>query len=180
MPASAPYVDYARWLASVIILPTINIGTKYPGEAFIDARLILGMERMLEDFRIPFEQALNEVIIPRIEMNFASEGNPKWVRLAQSTVEKRGSAHPILVESGYLKMMAAQEMFWVVEKDVMWFNPSAFAAMVRYGQFHESGTRLMPARPFLSFDDTDIELVELIFTAYIAEVIGMMWGEYEI
>lgn len=166
-------------LAQFLIFPEIEFSRIFSDTAYIDARLIDGLSQAFDSFAEPFTTSLYEVILPRIAENFQMEGNPKWAALAEATVRERGSAHPILQRTGNLFSNATSPAYWVIQPDMMFPSAASFAAAVPYGAFHQSGTFMMPQRPFMSFSGTEVNLVEIVFISWLAEKIAEMWGDYE-
>lgn len=134
--------------------------TFYP-RAKVVANDVDRLRRKIRSFREPLNIALRAVIIPSIKLNFAVEGRPKWAPLAASTVRKRGSAHPILVRKRKLKRAATQINIWSVSRYDL--EVTGLDEKVHYAKFHQGGTQFMPARPFMLYQDQDIENIERVF-----------------
>jgi phage gpG-like protein len=86
------------------------------------------------------EEASNE-----IAENFAAEGRPtKWPSLAESTIAKRGTDGPILVDTGELEAEATDPSSWAIVAS----GQSVVASLnVRDdSKFHLTGTQFMPQR----------------------------------
>ena len=85
------------------------------------------------------------------EGGFASGG---WAPLADSTVRRRGSAHPILVEHGDLKASltdaAAKGAIREITSDSLFVGTD-----IDYAPFHQRGTGRMPRRRPVEFRDAD-------------------------
>lgn len=69
----------------------------------------------------PFEKELGAAIRASVAENFANEGigNQKWAMLADSTIRKRGNAHPILEVTGALKRAATTDLKVQVDGSVL-------------------------------------------------------------
>lgn len=115
----------------------------------------------LRSFREPLNITLRAVVIPSIKKNFAVEGRPKWWPLDGNTVAKRGSAHPILVRKGKLKRVSTQINIWSISRDDM--EVTGLDERVPYAKFHQAGTRFMPARPFMAWQNEDVRNTERVF-----------------
>jgi hypothetical protein len=77
-----------------------------------------------------------------------SVGGSKWARLKPSTVARRGSAHPILDDTGSMRELAimAVEGSYSIVGPIGW---DGLADVAGIGAWHQYGTDRMPARPFL-------------------------------
>lgn len=72
----------------------------------------------IRSFREPLTRAVKEVMIPSFKKNFDQEGRPdKWEPLAPYTVERRRSAHPILVRTGRLRKVATSFSIWEISQN---------------------------------------------------------------
>lgn len=87
---------------------------------------------------------------------FASEGHRAsggWQELADATVVRRGTAHPILDETGRLKDEMTDSGNIEIGPDFMHFTlPDEID---HYGAFHQSGTTEMPQRKPFEWTETD-------------------------
>ncbi|APT75287.1 hypothetical protein LN42_01940 [Marinitoga sp. 1137] len=98
--------------------------------------------------------------------NFDEQGteNGKWKDLSKSTKEhkkrKKGTAYPILVDSGKLKKSFNTSYTKYTAK--VWTG-------VKYGVYHQTGTRKMPKRPFMHIRDEHIEIIKKIILKYLEE-----------
>lgn len=87
---------------------------------------------------------------------FASEGGNSggWAPLAPSTVRRRGSAHPILFQTGRLQQSltsaGARDSVRRVTADSLEVGTS-----VPYARFHQQGTARMPRRRPVEFTEVD-------------------------
>jgi phage gpG-like protein len=109
------------------------------------------------------------------ERRFDAEG-PGWRKLASSTVARRGSAHPILNETGVLRRSLTTKgaRYAVVEPtpDGLFMGTS-----YKVARFHQDGTHgagrdhsvSMPARPVVDITQADAE----VFGAILSE---WFWG----
>lgn len=91
-----------------------------------------------------------------IREQFDSEGRRAsggWADLAPSTVARRGSAHPILQDTGALVQELTDEGNIDVTDDYMHLQIAD--DVDAYGRLHQSGTSRMPQRRPLEFTDLD-------------------------
>lgn len=119
----------------------------------------------IRSFREPLQQAVRTVIIPSIRTNFAAEGRPKWRPLAPATVLDRGASGPILDRTGRLKKVATQLNIWSYTKDQA--TITGIDSRVKYATYHQSGTRKMPQRAFVLFQEEDIDRIQQIFYEFV-------------
>lgn len=132
------------------------------------------MQRRLSDFREPLLTSLQTVIIPSISANFAAQGRPKWKPLALATViSRRGRTGPILHRTGTLLLSVTSEANWVVTKELLTLN---YLSIPEYGAYHQTGTRKMPARPFVMYQPQDVEAIALIFESWVGGIANEEWG----
>ncbi len=155
-------------------LPKISIGEGFYTNAILVAQGIDNVDRSFRDFREPLTRSLVEVILPSIRENFDSEGRPPWQRLSEATVERRGSAHPILEDSGRLRSAATSAQTWRVTQDTV--TPEDIDDIVPYAKYIQGGTKLMPARPFLVLQSEDGDKVQVIFDRWMDETIRIKGG----
>lgn len=153
--------------------PTFTIG-----EGLLEqiAALVADVERMkfkLSETQIPLRQALRDVILPSINENFNAGGRPGWRPLAESTVEKRGSATPILQRSGDLRKSATSAANWDVTRDTL----QMVGMSVSYGAIHQGGAprASIPARPFAVFQPEDEVAIEALFGRWIDIIVAETW-----
>ncbi len=125
----------------------------------------------LSQIEEPMHRIVNDVLVPEIEENFQTEGHGAWEQLAPATALKRGSAHPILMETGQMREAATSPQAWSVERS----GSSAFASfnpdVTEYAKFHISGTSFMPVRDFGTFEADVEDQVEDIFDEWLDEAI---------
>jgi phage gpG-like protein len=156
-----------------VVFPQISIGEGFYPEVLVFAENIDRLAMALRDFRDPLTESVNTVIIPSISQNFDSEGRPPWAELAESTVEQRGDAHPILNRTGSLKSAATSFGIWFItnsEASIQGIDK------VHYAKFHQGGTINMPARPFIGYQDQDVDQIEGIFSIWLDENIRIKGG----
>jgi len=92
-----------------------------------------------------------------------SKGGLKWAPLAPSTVKRRGSAHPILRDSGQMKDMAwgAAAGTYRCDHDKMSWDVEDVG--VEYAKWVEHGTPRMPPRHFfLTPNDPELEKADAL------------------
>lgn len=152
-------------------------------QAYIDARDIERLAASVRTFRVPLERSLNQVVIPAIQKNFDAEGRPKWAPLSAETLLTRktdkktvGRQVKILDRTGFLKRVATQKNLWDVKDDQLLLRSVYFSQRVKYSSFHQTGTRNMPQRVFMSLAGDDVEKVEEVFDEWLGERIRHFWG----
>lgn len=115
----------------------------------------------IKSLREPLTKSIREVVIPSIRKNFDAEGRPPWRPLAESTVRRRGTAHPILNDKGTLKKKATQFNIWTIGSDSA--AMTGLDSRVKYAGYHQGGTRNMPQREFVLYQEQDQRDIEEIF-----------------
>jgi phage gpG-like protein len=101
---------------------------------------------------------------------FASGG---WAPLADSTVRRRGSAHPILDDHGDLRASLTDAAAKGAIRDIT--SDSLFVGTdVDYAQYHQQGTSRMPRRRPVEFREADrrrwVKAIQRYLTTGQAEV----------
>jgi phage gpG-like protein len=109
---------------------------------------------------------VRSVAIETVKQNFEAGGNPPWERLKESTIEAKGSDR-ILFDSGAGMASATSLARWNIFQDEAEYRGDSFPKSTAYMRFHESGTDLMPARPFAVLQDDDERAVNGIFHAWV-------------
>jgi phage gpG-like protein len=117
-------------------------------------------------FRVPLQGSVRSVAVPSVKENFEAGGNPPWVRLKESTIEAKGHDRP-LFDSGAGMASATSLARWHVAHDEAEYRGDSFPKSTAYMRFHESGTDLMPARPFAVLQDDDERAVNGIFHTWV-------------
>ena len=154
-------------------LPTVIIGQDFWPQVEVLQNKLNKFGETFTDFREPLKKVVTQVMIPSINTNFAVGGRPPWQQLAIGTLENRrlsSTSATILVDTGHLRKKATQVNMWVVGRDEL--RPLAFGPLVSYGIFHQSGTRHMPARPFVVLQDDDVSEIVRIFDEWITSEIN--------
>ena len=100
-----------------------------------------------------------------VSRNFEREsaGDDPWAALAPSTIEGR-------VRAGYPPGPILQRTH-ALASSISGGHGKDFAEVgtgVEYGQYHQTGTRKMPARPFLIATERDLDLIGEAIADYIA------------
>lgn len=145
--------------------------------AIPDLSLIVGsltrFAGSLRSLKEPLERSVNEVIIPRIKENFASESDAGegWDQLKPATVRQRGSAHPILQDSGKLLRVATSKHIWEIDGQAGTAQITSLPG-VEYGFLHDTGTSIMAARPFANITEGDIAEIREIFEEFLQDRIN--------
>jgi len=172
---------YAKLLQSVGMLaqtmsdfPKMEIGVELYPQLMALSVDMSELARAEQDFRLPLEKALMEVILPSIKENFNVGGRPPWKPLAKTTVSNRGSATPILVDSGTLQSKATSKSIWQVTKDDV--HVQNLDEQVSYASYIQGGTRNMVARQFIMIQDQDFDAIERIFSDWWEDLIRTKGG----
>lgn len=117
----------------------------------------------IKSFREPLEKSIRQVMSPSFVRNFEYSGRPvRWRELAPATQKKRGVTAMPLVKSLTLVKVVNQRNIWQIN------GPKGTAqvtnlARAPYGAVHQTGARYIPERPFLLFQNQDIDDIEEIF-----------------
>lgn len=155
-------------------LPRIEIGDDFFRQITVTETVLEIIDRRLSDFREPLQGALQYILVPSVEYNFADGGRPKWAPLAPATVKSRKAIGPILYRTGTLYEAATDPNNWTVATDFVGLFD--LDMVVSYAAYHQIGTRKMPARPYVEYQPEDIEAIMSLFEAWIEHVIDEEWG----
>jgi phage gpG-like protein len=91
----------------------------------------------IRSMREPLQRSIKEVMIPSFAANFAAGGRPTWDDLSPATVARRGSARPILIQSGALAKVMSQQNIWSVGPTTATIK--SLPQKVWYGNVHQGG-----------------------------------------
>lgn len=83
----------------------------------------------------------------KVMENFENEGNPRWKPLSKKYLERK------LQVKGTSKIL---EFHGKLKQSISTRSTGQYAKVftgVKYGVYHQTGTRKMPARPFMPSDD---------------------------
>lgn len=125
----------------------------------------------LDDFQEPLQASLELVILPSIAKNFEVGGRPKWAPLSYPYVVNRRPA-PILVQTGALFQATQSMQNWDVGPNSITMNG---IASVKYAAYHQTGTRKMPARPYVMIQPEDVSAIVQIFEIWVDGLIDRYW-----
>lgn len=151
--------------------PRITFDPKfYRDIAAIEAAIDL-LGRNLDDFQEPLRAALELVIMPSIATNFQVGGRPKWDKLSYpySIIRRPG---PILIQTGHMFQATQGTENWDVGPNSITMNG---ISGVKYANFHQTGTRRMPARPYVMYQPEDVEGITQIFEIWVDGLIDRYW-----
>jgi phage gpG-like protein len=149
----------------MVLFPQIDATGSFVRDSLVLAGDLDMAALSIKSLREPLTKSVKQVIIPSIRKNFDAEGRPAWRQLADSTVARRGTSHPILDEKGTLKKRATQFNIWTIGRDSAAIT--GLDSRVKYAGFHQGGTRNMPQRAFIMFQDEDEREIEEIFYEFI-------------
>lgn len=149
----------------------------------------LGLD--IRSFKVPLKRAVQQVVIPSIQMNFHKHGRPRWTPLASSTVDQKGHAVPLFL-TGALRSTMKQIGIWHIDTEKalitdlpekVWYGVihQAGASGHRYKSFHDEvvdryvnigQSGAIPARPFAMIQPEDEEAIEQVFVEWLNERIA--------
>lgn len=151
--------------------PRITFDPKfYRDIAAIEAAIEL-LGRNLDDFQEPLRASLELVIMPSIATNFQVGGRPKWQALSYPYSVYRRPA-PILIQTGSMFQATQSMQNWDVGPNSITMNGMSG---VKYANFHQTGTRKMPARPYVMYQPEDVEGITQIFEIWVDGLIDRYW-----
>lgn len=135
----------------------------------------------IQSFKEPLTTAVNKVVIPGIQQNFAVGGRPPWPPLSDSTLVRKGGDDRILIRSGKLARVAAQKNVWQINGGYGIGEGTAKMTGlpgVEYGFYHLTGTSRMPIRDFLTINEEEAQAIEDIFGDYVDMRIARALGKF--
>lgn len=152
-----------------------SVSIKLFGDDFF-RRKILAMRFRAADMS-PVLRNVGELWTDIIEDTFASEGvrilGHRWRKLQPSTISRRGSAHPILVDSAEMLIeMTGPESVRVSDDSVTLELPENVETKAVSHQFgyHNALTGTdVPARPMIGFTPLDRRVFRTMITDYLTE-----------
>lgn len=165
---SAPdWTGYFGAQSALISFPILEI----TGDFYRDSLILAGdLDRLalnIRSLREPLTRAVKEVIIPSIRANFSAEGRPSWAPLALDTIRIRGASGPILNRTGILLRTATQFNIWKIDMDSAVIV--SLDSKVKYAKYHQSGTKNMPQREFIKYQEHDEIEIEAIFYSWLVD-----------
>lgn len=140
----------------------------------------------IRSFHEPLKRCVQQVMIPSIRANFDAQGRPPWAPYAASTVEfhemlGRSMSTSLLNKTGALRRTATTLTVWSIGQDEAKFN--GLPGSVWYGNLHQSGGHggkqagkgIIPARPFVMYQDEDGDKIVEVFARWLDERIAKRW-----
>lgn len=130
----------------------------------------------IRSFREPLDRAVRQVLVPDIQDQFSSGGNPRWKELAASTKEAKkrmGLDRGILVRTGDLRKAATQISQWKVTSDNAYYI--GLPSSVSYGYPMDMGfdnartNRHVDPREFIRLTSRQEDAIEVIFEEWLEE-----------
>lgn len=122
-----------------------------------------GLEERSMDLTVPLKQSI-QVMLASIDENFSAQGRPfPWAPLSPGYLRRKmrqGYSPNILQRTG--RMMSS--IVGVASKDRL-----EIGTAIPYAPFHQFGTRTMPMRKFLAFQDADLEDIKFLIQRYVAQ-----------
>ena len=125
------------------------------------ATILDGYADKLKSFREPLG-LVGAYLERKANIRFVTQTDPtgkKWAPLRPSTLARKKAGLPILTNTGNLRASIA--FLPPSDKEVR-VKPS-----VRYGIYHQTGTKRMVARPFMGFEKGDAEAISRIIKRYL-------------
>lgn len=151
--------------------PRITFDPKFYRDISAIQAAIELLGRNLDDFQEPLRASLELVIQPSIATNFAVGGRPKWAKLSFPYIILRRPA-PVLIQTGALFQATQDPTNWTITPNsVMLTGIDA----VKYANFHQTGTRKMPARPYVMYQPEDLVQISQIFEIWVDGLIDRYW-----
>lgn len=153
-------------------MPTVNIEAEWFPPLQILAEILDHVSGELQNFSEPLRSSINNVVAPSIARNFDAGGRPAWVPLSEATVKIRGSAGPILDRTGTLRASASSPGLWEFTQTDAYLP----GLPIWYGVLHQEGfggsgrAHPIPARPFIMFQEEDVDAIEQTFVDWLGEV----------
>lgn len=127
-------------------------------EVFGDVQLARNLDRWADaiDDASPAFEAMADDFLDIDAAQFASEGGRSggWAPLAPSTVRSRGSAHPILFESGRLQQSLTTRSSTDAVRRIT-ADSLEVGTTVPWARYHQTGTARMPRRRPVEFTEVD-------------------------
>jgi len=121
----------------------------------------------LQDVHSLLEMITDDVMIPSVHENFLAGGRPSWDPLAPGTVAQKKN-ESILIETGNLLDVAISPYTWVITATQGEGEVSVSSLPgAEYGYYHSTGTRFMPMREFLTFQEEDLAKIDLALGGWV-------------
>jgi phage gpG-like protein len=129
----------------------------------------------------PFWDAVEMHMLDSLTQNFEQEGRPiKWEPLSPVTIEAKGSS-AILQDTGALKGSINSSntdrsqdslMLWAGEVHGLFHQYVDLDPMDQFGMINKNQKAPMPMRPFILFQDEDIDTIEEIGANYLQDIMN--------
>lgn len=138
----------------------MNVVINISGIGAVNAKLE-GVVSRSQDLTVPMKMGA-QLMMGSVNDNFSQSGRPSaWRALAPSTLRqkiRKGYSSRPLVRTGILKSSISPK----VDKESFRVGTS-----VSYAGYNQFGTRKMPARPFVVFQDHDVQDINKLVVDYI-------------
>lgn len=136
-------------------------------EVKIDASQVNELIRKMKNLTFkPVMKRIGVYMVNSVQKNFDAQGRPKkWAPLSENYRKwktKHGFSDRILILTNTLRKS--------INYKASDFETRVFAGE-KYGVYHQTGTRKMPARPFLVIQEEDKTFIKRIIDEYIKQVI---------
>jgi len=144
-------------------MPSFDVKVKVTGAQEVQV-LLNSVKQRMATLSTPLK-ASRLLMLRSIDNNFKSSGRPiTWKPLALSTLRwkmKHGYSSKPLIRKGLL----IKSIVGKIQGD----NKLIMGTVVPYAKYHQFGTRSIPKRPFLLFQDQDIQNINSLITGYIKD-----------
>lgn len=134
----------------------------------------------LEDMT-PFWDAVEMHMIDSLTQNFEQEGRPqKWEPLSDWTIQAKGSS-TILQDTGALKNSVNSSNtqrdgnsleIWAGEAHGLFHQYADIDPMAQFGMINKNRKHPMPMRPFMLFQEDDLDTIQEIGYNYLKDISG--------
>ena len=121
----------------------------------------------MDSFEEPLTRAVERVVAPSIAQNFEVGGRPAWAPLEAGTLDQT-TGGSVLIRTGLLRDTASDPQTFTIDGESARIEDLGAAW---YGEIHDNGDGfgVIPARPFLLFQEEDIDAIAEIFEEWVQE-----------
>jgi len=145
-------------------MPVIRVRLTLSGDDL--DRALTRLSRKLADLSVPLG-VFGHSMMGSVLQNFARQGRPKrWKPLAASTIMRKGS-DIALIDTG--RMITSIGVACKTDRVVLRADVPYAAVQQHGGRAGRSGSAVIPARPFLVFQDEDVAGLKVMLADYLAE-----------
>lgn len=186
------------FVTDALVASNVSLDLKFEPSVGILARKVDKLGADIRSFREPLKRIVKEVMIPSIRQNFDAGGRPSWVPLSEFTIRRKalkGQSAAPLIGTGRLRRVMGTQKIWNIDTEkamILDLPPEVW-----YGKVHQAGHEgagsggtvqlrtptgsvnvpdfgdsfesHIPARPFVSVQNEDIDAMERIMTEWVGE-----------